>query len=111
MRIYNKSELKCYLHVLWQKAPQVRSKQEETCLWAEDARAGRSKAQTVVLAGASMFLGAGSVLERQTAMTGQVGVLTGHRTPHPPAKPLRALFAFISALYSTSLSKWEARRS
>lgn len=49
----------------------------------------------LVLAGASVSLGAGSVLEGQPAMTDQLGVLTSHRTPHPPAKPLIALFGWL----------------
>lgn len=53
------------------------------------------KAQTVVLAGASASLGAGCVLEGQPVVTDQVGVLTSHRTPHPPAKPLTALFGWF----------------
>lgn len=42
-----------------------------------------------------MSLGAGSVLEGQPAMTDQAGVLTSHRTPHLPAKPLIALFGWL----------------
>lgn len=86
------SEIKCHLHVLWflrsganRRRPVCRQRMPEV---------GVQGTNCCPLP-ASVSLGAGSVLEGQPAMTGQVGVLTSHRTPHPPAEPLTALFGWL----------------
>ena len=86
------NEQKTHLHVLRREALRVGSKQEESCLQAEEAGAGTFKAQAVALAGASVSLGVGFGLEGEPVMTGQMGVLASHRTPDTPAKSLIALF-------------------
>jgi len=85
------NEQKTRLHILRLEALHVWSKQEESCLQAEETRTGTLKARAVALAGASMSLGVGFGLEGEPVMTDQMGVLASHRTPDTPAKYLIAL--------------------